>query len=136
MLQRLKPELSHFREKRDEVLDKSFLVIRPDNLPQLLRPVRVLYDRKCAASGTMIPAGEFAYPCHESPIRLAPTGAGRIHIHEAERLGEKILPEGFLLLKIPTADAVMRMKSVRHASDRFKAVTETQARNLLIEGRA
>src|SRR5882724_4969388 len=98
---------SPFREKRNQVLDKAILLLRPDNLPQLLRPIRnFIQGSKCVISKRSIEVGDYVYPCYENPVRLAPGGPVRCHLDEALKISDHILPVGYVAIKIPTPETL------------------------------
>lgn len=106
-------QLTDYREKLHEVLDRAWLVFRPNNLPQLLKPIRVKAETVCVITGKKIFAGDFAYPCYSNPVRLSPTGPNKCLIEEAEKLGNKILPEGYYVHRIPTMEELMESSAVK-----------------------
>lgn len=111
--------------RKGEVLDKAFLIFRPGDFPLYLKPVRVMYGRKCALTGREIEAGDYAYPCYANPIRLAPGGPERCHVEAALRRGDSILPSGYYAARIPTTEALQAKGAKLDAKRRLQLASET-----------
>ena len=114
-----------------EVVDKAYIMIRPDNLPSYLKPVRVLTERTCAISGKIINPGDYAYRCYANPVRLSPTGDCRVLVNEAIKKGDSVLPQGFIMMKIPTFTQVQQIKEVMSATSKAKIMSSNVAVKLL-----
>lgn len=122
---------TNIREKRFDVLDKAFLIIRPDNLPLYLKPVRAMSPWNCTISGKPIEIGEYTYPCYANPIRLAPTGNCRCLLNEALKKGDSILPEGFIAMRAPTYQECINLDSIKSSRAQVRMIMEQSAKKLL-----
>ena len=132
MLANYKPKpLSDYREKLHEVLDRAWLIFRPNNLPQILKPIRVKVETNCAITKHKIFAGDFAYPCYSNPVRLSPTGPDKCLIDEAEKLGDKILPEGYYVHRIPTMEELMSRPAIKKHDAGRRLALEQETTKLL-----
>ena len=123
------------RVRRIEMSDKAFLIIRPDNIPTMLKPIRCLLPYTCAISGRKIEPGEYTYPCHESPIQLSPTGKSRVMIEQALLNYRNYFSSDIIVLQIPTAEKIANLKQLRAMQDAHRKSLEKEATRLLKEGR-
>lgn len=119
------------REAKQRVLNKSFLIFRPDDLPQLLRPIKVNVKNTCALTGEPIYQGDYAYPCHINPIRLTPHGTARVLIDAALKKGNAILPAGYYAFKVPTFEELNSRGAVKIADKKRNDLLTGEVRKVL-----
>lgn len=127
--------LTPYRDRVSEVLSEAFLFIVPDSLPRLLRPIASRNKTKCAITGRAIYPGDFAYPCHENPVRLAPTGKARCIINEAHARGSDIIPEGIIAVRVPTADDIMKSLPAKQSKVAYQKQLTKEATRLIAAAR-
>ncbi len=121
----------NFLNEKHDVLDKCFLVFRPNDIPWLIKPVKVKATTFCAITGMTINPGEYAYPCHDNPLRLTPYGRSRVHILAAAQKGDLILPEGYFSYLIPTTEALKMKKNIKGIEDIKKKALKSEVTKLL-----
>lgn len=121
-------------DKKMDVLDKAFLIFRPNDFPVYLKPVRLSFDRVCAITKRELKAGDYAFPCYDNPLRLAPNGPERCRVDAALKRGDAILPYGYHAAKIPTTDQ-LKERGLIVDSRRHKAL-EKEALKLLTKGKS
>ena len=124
-------KVSPFREKLNEVVSDCYLFIQQDKMPKLLRPIYVRIPSTCVISGETIAAGEFAFPCYSNPVRLSPNGSERCHVHYAKGKGKGLFPEGVVVARVPLAEEVYKLKTVRQAKEIEKKSLEKGTTKLL-----
>lgn len=116
-------EKSPFRASREEMLDKQFLIFRQDDLAILIQPVRCMRFYKCAETGEQIAPGEYAYRCHENPVRVARWGTGRVSVNAVIAKLETMFPEA--TMQIPLYEVVTSHAAIRAATkERRKVLTD------------
>lgn len=123
--------LTTFRERRQEILDKVYLVFRPDNTPDLLRPVRSLAPSRCSGCGSAIHVNEYSYRCHEAPIRLTSNGRSKCCVKCVEIQGRELVAVGYEMIRLPTTEKLFGLKGVKEAEAKKRKELEKEATKLL-----
>lgn len=119
------------RERKLHVLGDCFLLLRPDDLHLLLRPVRVRTQTTCAISGRKIYPGDYSYPCYTNPVRLTPNGDSKCRIEVALKIHTSLLPSGYIAYNLPTTeDFVDRARLKKLDALRHKALTNAATKLL------
>lgn len=116
---------------KQDYLDKSFLVFRPNNFAVYQKPILVRAKQICVETGREIVPGQYAYKCLANPTRLSPTGKHYCSINAAMKRGPEILPAGFFALRVPTTEE-MRIRGKIAEADRGTALGK-QAVKMLAE---
>lgn len=124
------------REKKLEVLDKSFLILREDDLPQLLRPIKLRTSARCALTNHEILPGDYAYPCHVNPFRISVYGPHKVSIESVinnrSQDINKHLSSDSIGVRIPTTESVYSKSDVLRVEQHRRKLLEQRASTLLL----
>lgn len=119
--------VSEYRKAKLDNIEKCMIVIRENEMPQVIRPVRVRTNTVCAKSGRKIYAGDFVYKCNSHPIQLTPWGSEHVIISEVTKLIDSYLPSDSIIMPIPSFEAIINKQNIR-------AMTNSRRRALHDEG--
>ncbi len=115
--------------------DKAYCVLRPNDLPIIIKPTRLRRERRCVLTGAVIKAGEYAYPAMKTPLRIWPYGDERASISAGvRRLGE-LVPNHGVIFRIPAFSEVMQRREIADQQKKFQKQLDVEATRLLKEAR-
>jgi hypothetical protein len=121
------------REEKLEMMGECYVIFRHNDFPLLLKPIKVRSRTSCALTKKTIYEGDYAYPCHENPIRLTPNGTSKVRILEALQAGDKILPKGYFPVKLPTTENLIDEDKIKKLRIQQSKYLERHATKLLRE---
>ena len=117
--------------RKSDYLHQTFLILRPNDFPWLIKPTRATTDFKCAISKEHGSTGDYYFRCHVNPVRLSPCGRERVLVESVAGEISQYLPKGFVCGRLPRYEKFIDKQAIKKAEMLKSKELEKMATKLL-----